>query len=211
MDGLLFSTEPIYFVCYQKAAAAYGLNFPFELFQTCIGISTEDAARLIDHHFQQRMDVVDFFKRAYDAFEEYIHQGGQVDFRPGAREALSFFAERKYPIAMASSNIRRWVEYLLESKGVKSYFSVIVTAEDVTTPKPNPEIYLTAASRLKVPLENCLSFEDSVAGATAAISAGMRTCVVPQIRQPDSFVKQHAFKIYSSLNDIYPDMAELLN
>ena len=53
-------------------------------------------------------------------------------------------------------------------------------------------------------------FEDSIAGATAAITAGMRTCMVPQIKQPDTFVREHAFKIYSSLQDIYPDMDELL-
>ena len=45
----------------------------------------------------------------------------------------------------------------------------------------------------------CLVFEDSVAGATAAIRAKMRTCMVPNIKQPDTFIKEHTFKIYKSL------------
>ena len=68
-----------------------------------------------------------------------------------------------------------------------------------------------SAQKLGADVSQCLVFEDSVAGATAAISAGMRTCVVPQLRQPDSFVRQNAFKIYKSLTDIYPDMDELLS
>lgn len=71
-------------------------------------------------------------------------------------------------------------------------------------------MYLVSAQKLGADVSQCLVFEDSVAGATAGISAGMRTCVVPQIKQPDSFVRNHAFKIYKSLQDIYPDMDELL-
>ena len=211
MDGLLFSTEPIYFTCYQQAAADYGTEFPFELFEASVGMSTADTAQLIDHHFKGKINIPEFIQRTYNHFAAYVAKGGQVDFRPGAKEAVTFFYQRGYPLAMASSNIRKWVDYLLESKGVKSYFSQIITSQDVTNPKPDPEIYLTAAKRLQSAPEECLVFEDSVAGATAAISAQMRTCVVPQIKQPDSFVKQHAFKIYSSLQDIYPDINELLS
>ncbi len=90
------------------------------------------------------------------------------------------------------------------------YFSVISTSEDVATPKPDPEIYLTAAHQLGCDTSECLAFEDSIAGATAAISAGIRTCVIPQIKQPNTFVREHAFKVYQSLEDIYPDIDELL-
>ena len=105
----------------------------------------------------------------------------------------------------------KWAEEMLKRKGIKKYFSVITMADDVTKTKPDPEIYLTTAARLGVAPAQCLAFEDSVAGATAAIRAGLRTCVVPQIKQPDMFVREHAFKIYQSLQDIYPDMDELLN
>lgn len=210
MDGLLLSTEPIYFECYKKAAATYGLDFTLELYEACVGISTADAARLIDHHFKGAADIKELYRRTYNNFENYIKAGGEIPFRPGAKEAVEFFHQRGFSLAVASSNIRRWVHGLLGRKGILDYFSVISTSEDVATPKPDPEIYLTTARRLGQDAANCLAFEDSIAGATAAISAGMRTCVVPQIKQPDSFVREHAFKVYQSLEDIYPDMEELL-
>lgn len=211
MDGLLFSTEPIYFECYKKAAAADGLEFSFELFETCVGMSNEDSARLIRHHFGGKCDVNALYARTYAHFEEYIKNGGPVEFRPGAEAAVKYFYGRGLKVALASSNIRRWVDYLLDEKGIKKYFSSITTSDDVHKPKPDPEVYLKTAQKLGSDVTECLAFEDSVAGATAAISAGMRTCVVPQIKQPNTFVRQNAFKVYKSLEDIYPDMDELLS
>ena len=211
MDGLLLSTEPIYFLCYQRAAKKMGQTFPFELYEACVGMSTSDAAKIIDNYFKGALNVKELYRRTFDEFENYIHGGGEVDFRPGAKEAVEYFYKRGFPLALASSNIRRWVDYLLEKKGVKKYFSVITTSEDVEKPKPDPEIYLTTAARLHVAPDECLSFEDSVAGATASITAGMRVCVVPQIKQPDTFVRERAFKVYKSLKDIYPDMDELIS
>ncbi len=211
MDGLLLSTEPIYFACYQRAAAKLGQVFPFELYEPCVGMSTTDAAAIIDNYFKGALNVKELYRLAYDEFENHIHGGGEVDFRPGAKEAVEYFAHRGFPLALASSNIRRWVDHLLEQKGVKKYFSVITTSEDVNKPKPDPEIYLTTAAHLHAAPGECLSFEDSTAGATSAITAGLRTCVVPQIKQPDTFVRERAFKVYKSLEDIYPDMDELLS
>lgn len=210
MDGLLFSTEPIYFECYKKAAAEVGLTFTFELFEACVGMSNEDAGRLIRHHFGNDLNIEALYQRTYGHFADYIAKGGEVDFRPGAKKAVEYFYNRGLKVALASSNISRWVNYLLEKKEIKKYFYSITTADDVSRPKPDPEVYLKTAQKLGVDVANCLVFEDSVAGATAGISAGMRTCVVPQIKQPNTFVRQNAFKIYRSLEDIYPDMDELL-
>lgn len=210
MDGLLFDTELIYFECYKKAAREKGLLFTKELFESCVGISQADAARLIRHHFGPDFNPDLLHARTYAHFEKYLKEGGPIHFRPGAKEAVEFFYRRGLKIALASSNITRWAEHFLAMGGIRKYFSAVTTSNDVTHPKPDPEVYLVSAKKLGADVSQCLVFEDSVAGATAAISAGMRTCVVPQLRQPDSFVRQNAFKIYKSLKDIYPDMDELL-
>ena len=124
---------------------------------------------------------------------------------------MEFFYNRGLKVALASSNITRWVMFLLEKKGIKKYFSSVTTSDDVSTPKPDPEVYLKTAQKLGADVSQCLVFEDSVAGATAAIAAQMRTCVVPQIKKPTQFIRENAFKIYHSLEDIYPDMDELLS
>ncbi len=211
MDGLLFDTEPIYFECYKKAAAEDGLEFPYELFESCVGISREDASRFILQHFGPETDIPKMHRRTGEIFEGYLASNKEIRFRPGAKEAVEFFYNRGLKIALASSNITRWVMFLLEKKEIKKYFSSVTTSDDVSHPKPDPEVYLKTAQKLGVDVSECLVFEDSVAGATAAVTARMRTCVVPQMKQPTQYIRENAFKIYSSLKDIYSDIDELLN
>lgn len=210
MDGLLFDTEWIYYECYKKAAAQFGLDFTFELFASCVGISREDAARFMKNHFGPDIDPAALDKATYKLVDEYLENGGDIPFRPGAKEAVRYFYERKLKIGLASSNLLKWVNFYLEKNDLAPYFSAITTSDEVTHLKPNPEVYLKTAGKLDAKVEHCLVFEDSVAGATAGINARMRTCMVPQIKQPDTFIREHAFKIYKSLEDIYPDMDELL-
>lgn len=210
MDGLLFDTESFYYQCYRKSAAEQGLDFSFELFVSCIGISREEAALFMRRAFGPKADLEKLDRRTFQIVDEYLLSGGDIPFQKGAKEAVEFFYKRGLKIGLASSNIRKWAEFYLQKTGIRSYFSALTTADDVTTLKPNPEVYLKTALALKSDVKDCLVFEDSVAGATAGIAAGMRTCMVPDLKQPDTFIRENAFKIYNSLADIYPDIDELL-
>jgi beta-phosphoglucomutase-like phosphatase (HAD superfamily) len=75
---------------------------------------------------------------------------------------------------VATSATRADVESLLREIGVRDYFEVVVTADDVRWGKPNPEVYLRAAAGLGQPPTSCLVFEDAVVGVHAACNAGMR-------------------------------------
>lgn len=209
MDGLIFSTEPIYFKCYQQAAAPMGIKFTFELFEACIGMSVADAHPLMKSYFGKDVDVLALHEGCSRNFEEYMRLH-PIPFRPGAKEAIEYFHGRGLRLGLATSNISRWVNKLLEKGQIRSYFSAVVTADQVSRPKPDPEVYLRTAQALGAPVSQCLAFDDSVAGATAAISAGMRTVVVPDLKQPNSFVRANAFRVYKTLQEIYPDMDELL-
>lgn len=72
MDGLIFSTEPIYFKCYQQAAAPMGIKFTFELFEACIGMSVADAHPLMKSYFGKDVDVLALHEGCSRNFEEYM-------------------------------------------------------------------------------------------------------------------------------------------
>lgn len=210
MDGTIFNTEHIYFTCYRQAAAEMGLDFTFDLFAQGVGISREEANKFIKQYFGQETDTDHLQRRTYQLVEDYLQRGGHIPFMPGAKAALELFYRRGLRLGLASSNIRKWVEFYLEKKHLTSYFSTLTTCEDVTHLKPNPEVYLRTAAKLNQNPQQCLVFEDSVAGATAAILAQMRTCMIPNIKHPDSFVRENAFKIYDSFKDVPADVDELL-
>ena len=209
MDGTLFSTEPIYFECYQAAAKPMGLDFTFELFESCIGVSAADSAPLMKSYFGRDVDVQALHDGCCRNFEEYM-QNNPIPFRPCAKETVKYFYDRGFKLGVGTSNIRRWAETLLEKNGIAQYFTTVVTADDVAHPKPDPEVFLRCAQNLGTDISQCIVFEDSVAGATAAISARARAIVIPDLKEPTTFVKENAFKIYKSMCDIYPDIDELL-
>ena len=209
MDGTLFSTEPIYFKCYQQAAEPMGLKFTFELFESCIGMSVEDSSKLMKSYFGRDVDVVQLYEQCGRNFEKYMEHH-PIPMKPCAKETLDYFRSRGLTMGVATSNVSRWVEKLLAKANIAQYFATVVTSDHVGNPKPDPEVYLRVAQNLGADVSQCLAIEDSVAGATAAISAGMRTVVVPDLKQPNSFVRANAFRIYKSLCDMQPDMDELL-
>jgi HAD superfamily hydrolase (TIGR01509 family) len=92
------------------------------------------------------------------------------------------------PIAVATSARRSDVTALLGPLGLLDRFDAIVTAEDVTRGKPDPEVYLRAASRLGAAAGDCLVFEDAIVGVHAARGAGMRVFGVATAYEPADLV-----------------------
>ncbi|RYF79068.1 MAG: HAD family phosphatase, partial [Chitinophagaceae bacterium] len=79
------------------------------------------------------------------------------------------------------------VDYVLDHIPVKTYFDVIVTADDVPVSKPNPDVFLKCADDLGVPYKRCVVFEDSPKGVEAALSAGMKAVVIKTYHEEHEF------------------------
>ena len=78
------------------------------------------------------------------------------------------------PLAVASNAERANVDFVLDGAGLREYFPVALDSSSVQRPKPWPDIYLLAAQELGVAPQNCIVFEDSEVGITAARQAGTR-------------------------------------
>jgi beta-phosphoglucomutase-like phosphatase (HAD superfamily) len=81
--------------------------------------------------------------------------------------------------AVASSSSCAWVDGWLRRHGIRGLLDVVVARDDVRMVKPDPELFLLAASRLGRPPAACVVFEDSPNGMRAALAAGMRCVAVP--------------------------------
>ena len=80
--------------------------------------------------------------------------------------------------AVGSSGPKDNVEFVLDKCGISDYFDVRISGDMVTRCKPDPEIFLTAASKLGLAPEECVVFEDAVAGVAAARAAGMKVVAI---------------------------------
>ena len=95
---------------------------------------------------------------------------------PGLRELIAEASGAEIPMAVASSAMRKNVEFVVDTLGLRSYFRFLLNGDEVTHAKPDPEIYLKAAEKLRLEPRQCVAFEDSFVGIDAAKNAGMR-CV----------------------------------
>lgn len=117
-------------------------------------------------------------------FQELVQSEGVLPF-PAVPEFIMALAQR-YPLAIASGARRHELETLLEAAGIRRYFEIIVSADDVEKGKPNPESYLKALEGLNtsgkrtspIKPDEVVVIEDSREGIASAHSAGMKCIAV---------------------------------
>ena len=127
---------------------------------------------------------------------------------PGAREAVERVAAR-WPLAVASSSNRPLIELVLEIAGIAERFAVVVSSEEVARGKPAPDVYLEAASRLRVSPGRTAAVEDSENGLRSAIAAGMRVIAIPNREFPPPEATLHdADVVLRSLDELTPEVID---
>ena len=91
------------------------------------------------------------------------------------------------PMAIGTAAIPFNIDFVLDNLHIRKYFSAVVSAEDVTHSKPDPETFLKAASLMNVAPEHCIVFEDAPKGVEAADRAGMTAMVLTTMHGEDEF------------------------
>jgi HAD superfamily hydrolase (TIGR01509 family) len=175
-DGTLADTMPLHFRAWREALASAGASFEFswELFISRAGMSMERTVLELSSQFGISLDVTVVqatYGAAYGQLESQVRAvPGVVEF---AREVSAFA-----PVSVASGSIRPNVLKSLAAVGIAELFSIVITPEDVTHGKPDPEMFLLAATRMGVQPADCLVLEDGELGIEAARRAGMDYAIV---------------------------------
>lgn len=97
---------------------------------------------------------------------------------PGLDRLVEECHQAGVPMAVASSAMRKNVEFVVEALGYGRYFHTVVSGDEVTHPKPDPEIYLKAAAHLGIQPADAVGIEDSYPGIGAVKNAGMKCVAV---------------------------------
>lgn len=204
MDGTLVDSEAHCCAAVVSAMADFGLQLtPDDYYGRFSGRPDVVLARLLHQELQGAVDEETIHNAWYEQFHELRAAHG-LPLMPGARELLSFFQDRGFPIAIASAAHSRDIEINLELAELGSFFSATASGIEVSNSKPEPDVYLLAAQRLKASPKRCFAFEDTNIGARAALAAGMHTFMVPHRCTPDAHVTRQAQGIAESLIEFLP-------
>jgi HAD superfamily hydrolase (TIGR01509 family) len=166
-DGVIADTEPQYDLFFDQLAAKYNLGNNFAAL-----IKGTTLAAVMEKYFgdcppEEQAKIVENLRR-YELQMNYT-------FIPGAREAIARFKARGYKIAVVTSSPNEKMRVALQKMNLENAFDALITADKITKGKPDPMCYLLAAETLCVSPVECVVFEDSIAGITAAKNAGMKT------------------------------------
>ena len=177
LDGLIFNTEELYPRVMQELLQRRDKPFTWELIDKMMGRPGRVSLQImIDHH--QLDEVVDNLYAESDEIFCAIWER-ELALMPGLLDLLSTLEGHNIPKAIATSSRSHMVQRQLPRFQLGPRFQFVLTSEDVTHGKPDPEIYLKAAARFGVKPSEMLVLEDSQNGAQAAVAAGAIAVGVP--------------------------------
>ena len=197
MDGVLVDGEPLHFAAVNQLMAGEGKSITLDQYKPYMGtkacwtemIRDFGLARSREHYSPLYSELI---------LRQYREQAEPVD---GASCLVLDLARKRVPIALASSSGRPWVEACLRRIGLDNAFDQVVTGSDVLEGKPDPEIYLLAATRLGIDPRLCLAIEDAPAGIASAKAAGM-TCWAVRTEYTRGLDLGHPDRVFEALGDV---------
>ena len=174
LDGVIVDTAKYHYLAWRNLAEELGFEFTEEQNELFKGVSRKRCLEIL-------LDIgkIDATQDQFDKwmveknidYLKYIEKMDASEILPDVPKFLEYLKERQFPIALGSAS--KNAGPILEKVKLTSFFDSIVDGNSVTTAKPDPEVFLIAANNLKVKPENCVVFEDAVAGVQAANAAGM--------------------------------------
>jgi HAD superfamily hydrolase (TIGR01509 family) len=200
MDGTLLDTENVFKDIVYDVAGGLGYEMTDTVHLAMIGTSHERTSELLVEAYGVTFPYPLFDEMCRERMHERMER--DVPVKTGAREMLAELRARGIPMAVATSSRVHHARTHLGRAGLLDLFSTVVTRGDVVHPKPDPEPYLLAATRLGVDPKRCLAVEDSHTGVHAAHAAGMQTVMVPDLVHPTDEIAALGVAVLESLHHL---------
>lgn len=177
MDGLMFNSEDVYTEVGSQLLRRRGTEFTKELKDAMMGLTAYQSFEIMIEHCSLDDTPEELIPESEEVFISLLAQ--HLAPMPGLMDLLAALEKAEIPRAIATSTGRRLTTAVLSQFDLEKRFEFVLTSEDITHGKPDPEIYLLAAERFGLPPGEMLVLEDSHYGTRAAAAAGAFVVSVP--------------------------------
>ncbi len=188
-DGTVIKSEEINYQAWLETFKEFELEYLSfeEYFKNHAPLKAEQIAILENTRLNINLDVNEIVLKKRARYKQLLRKT-KLAVNLGVKELLKKAKKQNFKIAIVTINYRKYVEVSLAKNRLEKYFDLLICFEDVKKSKPHPEGYLLAAKRLEVLPAECLVFEDSYHGVTAAINAGMDFIAVNSVVPKKTFL-----------------------
>ena len=178
MDGLLLDSEPLWKKAEIAVLNSVGVPLTETLCRETVGMRIDGVVRHWQGKFPWQSESLESVEaRILEEVTRLVIDHGRL--MPGVGDTIETLRNENYALAVASSSPLQLIRTALEKLEIIDVFSVLHSAEFEDSGKPDPAVYRSAISRLGSGPNDCIAFEDSVAGVRAAKSAGAWVIAVP--------------------------------
>lgn len=174
LDGVIVDTAKYHYLAWQKLAHELGIEFTPEHNEQLKGVSRVRSLDIILELGKIQASQEDknrWLTQKNNDYLSYLVTMNETEILPGVLPVLHYLKDKNQKIALGSAS--KNAKPILEKTGILNLFDAIVDGNDVSNAKPDPEVFIQAAKKLRISNENCIVFEDSVAGIQAANIAKM--------------------------------------
>ena len=174
LDGVIVDTAKYHYLAWKKLADDLGIGFTEEQNEQFKGVSRKRCLEILLEMGGLTVSEDQFntwLEEKNIDYLEYIEKMDASEILPDVPKVLMYLKQHNVPMALGSAS--KNAVPILKKVGLFSYFNTIVDGTHVTKAKPDPEVFLIAASNLGLKPEDCIVFEDALAGIEAANTAGM--------------------------------------
>lgn len=186
LDGVIVNTVPLHFKAWQRMFSEYGKDFSFEDYKQKVdGIPRMAGAKAILADLS-----ADELKRAADKKQGYFLEYLNSEEIPVYQTTVDLIKTmRKEPLKTGVISSSKNCLQILKRVGLVELFDVIITGNDITKGKPDPQVFFMAAEKMSVEPGLSVVFEDAVLGVEAAKRAGMKCVGIDRYGEPERLKK----------------------
>jgi beta-phosphoglucomutase-like phosphatase (HAD superfamily) len=183
MDGVLIDAKDWHYEALNKALALFGFSISrYDHLVTYDGLPTKKKLEMLTlerglpkglHHFINDLKQIYTMEMTFQKCKPVFYH----------EYALSHLKADGYKLAVASNSIRQTVDLMMEKSNLMRHLDLVLSNQDVSKPKPDPEIYNTAIARLGFSPDECLIVEDNQNGIKAAKASGAHVMIVGSVEE----------------------------
>ncbi len=173
MDGVIVDTEPVHKYAYFRHFEELGIDVTDELYASFTGNSTKNVFQKIKDRFGITTEVNDLVLRKRSLFNDAFDTKPDLELIPGVERLIKDLHANGFELILASSASKSTISRVFNRFQLHDYFTHKVSGEDFPKSKPDPAIFLHAASLSRHTKEECVIIEDSTSGVKAACAAGI--------------------------------------
>jgi HAD superfamily hydrolase (TIGR01509 family) len=201
-DGVLVDTERLYFLANKQVFKSIDVDLTSELYVDNFLRNGTGAWHLAEEKGLNSERIIALRDLRNELYSKFLLDGNML--LEGVQKVLSFL-HKKYIMGIVTSSRKDHFDLIHRSTNILQYFDFVLTGEDFTKFKPDPQPYLLALEKTKLKKEECIIIEDSERGLASANAAGIKCIIIPhELTKNGNF--KGAYKILPSIKEVVNEL-----